>query len=275
MVLEKFLQPLMIPVGEVFGVSSQGGQQASLMFDLGCHLSTEAQEVMLDDADDVETVGHDLGVGKPPGDHLPVGCAQIDAHNLDLVAAFEREEKGQEIALAATLNHIEDFPVLQVAEGGYQTAAPVKGMFIDADDGGSGLVTSFLSFEMSELGVDASHAGRAHGFTFSQLGGADTLVVIFEDFSSKRFSGMMAKPDARQGGNKGSLAILTQPPSQVDMKDRSLTKTLQVPDLSVVWPLAHQPASTTPGATGGFMVVTGLNLANFANSLHTVNTIAT
>jgi len=59
------------------------------MFDPGSDLSPEAQEVMLDDANDMETVSYDLGVGEPPDDHLPVGHAQVDTHHLDLVSALE------------------------------------------------------------------------------------------------------------------------------------------------------------------------------------------
>jgi len=127
---------------------------------------------------------------------------------------------------------------------------------------------------MSELGVDTAHTGRPQAFTLGQSGSTDAMIVILKDPSSKGFGGVVPWSYSRQGGNERTPAILAEPTAQPDVQDRSLAKTLQVTHGPPIRPLAHQPATTAAGTTGGPMIETSVNLRVFTDPFYSVNTVS-
>ena len=63
--------------GEEFvGVGAQGGEVASVVFDVGCDLAHQVHEVLLDHSNDVVAISDDLGVGEVFANQGAVGTAQ-------------------------------------------------------------------------------------------------------------------------------------------------------------------------------------------------------
>lgn len=117
---------------------AQGGQEAAMLGDFGSDLAEEFEEVVLDDADDVEAVGNDLCSGEVALDERAVGRAQIDADNAHLVPAVQGLQEAFEVLGAFALGDIEDLVVAQVTEGGGEAAALVQSVFIDSEELGAG-----------------------------------------------------------------------------------------------------------------------------------------
>ena len=70
-------------------VFTQDGEGADMVFDFRCDLSAEGHEMVNDDANDVEAIGNDFGVWEPLADQGAVGAGEVDADDLDALAAFK------------------------------------------------------------------------------------------------------------------------------------------------------------------------------------------
>ena len=51
--------------------------------------AAEAQEMVLNDPNHMESVRNDFGVGEPLSNQLPIGRREINADHFDLFAVFE------------------------------------------------------------------------------------------------------------------------------------------------------------------------------------------
>ena len=87
------LQAFLVSLSQVFGVLSEGLEQSPLVLELRNKHATEAQKVMLNNADHVKGFCHDLRIREPFSNHLPIGLGKVDTDYLDLLSAFESAEK--------------------------------------------------------------------------------------------------------------------------------------------------------------------------------------
>ena len=108
MVIEESIEGGFLRGEEVFGTSANGGEIASVVFDMGSELSDQFDEVLLDDANDMESIRDDFGVGEVFSDQSSVGTAEIHADETDVFLAFECSEIVIEILRVSTLNDIKD-----------------------------------------------------------------------------------------------------------------------------------------------------------------------
>ena len=93
---------------EVFGTSADSGEIASVVFDMGRELPDQFDEVLLDDSNDVESIGDDFGVGEVFSDQGPVGTAEIHADEADVFLAFKRGKIFIDVLRVTALDDIED-----------------------------------------------------------------------------------------------------------------------------------------------------------------------
>ena len=89
-----------------------------MIFDLRSELAEELNEVLLDDAYDVEAIGDDLCIGEVPANQGPVGTAQIHADDADFIFALEGGEVSVKVLSVTAFDDVEDPVSSQVAEGG-------------------------------------------------------------------------------------------------------------------------------------------------------------
>ncbi len=122
---------------EAIRMFTQSSEEAIVFGDLGSDLSEELHEVMLNDADDMEAVGNDFSIGEVTFDESAVRGTQIDADNAHFIPAVQGLQEAFELTGALALGDIKDAVVAQIAEGGGETAALVKSMFVDTEELGA------------------------------------------------------------------------------------------------------------------------------------------
>jgi len=86
--IEEMLEPLPLRESEPIGPLTQSSEEPSVLLDLWSDLAEQLQEVVLDDADDMEAISHDFGVGKIPSDEGSVRGTQINTDDPDFLAAL-------------------------------------------------------------------------------------------------------------------------------------------------------------------------------------------
>jgi len=70
---EEFLKSFLLPGVESRGLLAHGGEVAAMVLEFWNQEACELNEVMIDDADDMEAIGDDAGVGKVSLDESSVG----------------------------------------------------------------------------------------------------------------------------------------------------------------------------------------------------------
>ncbi len=108
MVFEESIEGGFLRGEEVFGTSANGGEIASVIFDMRGELSDEFDEVLLDDSNNVESICDDFGIGEVFSDQGPVGSAEIHADEANVFLAFKRGKIVIEILRIAALDDIKD-----------------------------------------------------------------------------------------------------------------------------------------------------------------------
>ena len=113
---------------------AQGSQRAAMVLDWRGDLAGQLQEVLGDNADDMEAIGHDLGSREVGSNQAAIGTGKIDANHANLVSALESAQKAAQIPWTAAGNNIEDPVVLKITEGGGKTLPLVKGVLVDPEN---------------------------------------------------------------------------------------------------------------------------------------------
>ena len=86
---EELLEPLLLPGAESRRLLTHGSEVAAMVLELRGQEACELDEVMIDDADDMEAIGDDTGVGKVSLDESSVGTGEIDADELNTLPTPE------------------------------------------------------------------------------------------------------------------------------------------------------------------------------------------
>lgn len=217
----------------------------------GTELAGELEQMLADQPDGVEAVGHDLGAGKPTADDRAVGVGQVDADDSDALPAPQGAQVGGQLRLAAAGAEVEDPAVLQVAEGGGEALAAMQGVLIDTKHLRAVQALAFPGFALGELGVDAAHRGRPQSLPPSQGRGTDAVIVALEDPLSPRLRAASARPDARQGLHKTAGAVGTAVTPAGDHQLTGLAKAGQMAHPAFIPPLAAEASASAARALSG------------------------
>src|SRR3954464_14815837 len=90
--------------------------------------------MVVDQANDVEAIGHDFGVGKVLANDRAVNARHVHADNLDAVFAGQLLQIMLQSRFTASEDDVEDGVRPQIAERGRVAVLPGKEMLIDAQD---------------------------------------------------------------------------------------------------------------------------------------------
>ena len=83
-------------------------EQAAILGPDRIDLAPAGQEVMVDEADDMEAIGHDLRVGKVLADQRAIDARQIHADDPHAIFARQLRQVALQRGFAAAQHHVED-----------------------------------------------------------------------------------------------------------------------------------------------------------------------
>lgn len=239
--LEEFFQGGFLSGEQVFGVCPECGQVAAVIFDLGCELAEQIDEVFLDDPNDVEAISYDAGIGEVPLDQSPVGAAEIHADNTHVFFAFELGEVGLKVLRVTTFDNIEYPVVAQVTQGGGKVSAStmassfaVDGVFVDTENWWADSIEAFVGFFAGVLVIAALDGGGAYAAASGQRTACDTVSVQLVDALAEGFGGVTVFFDAGQFREEGFTASSAQVATGVYMQVNASVEGIEVPDFAEV-----------------------------------------
>ena len=214
----------MLDLVEAIGPHSQDGEGATVILNFRGNLSAEGHEVVNDNADDMEAIGDDPGIGEPFFNEAAVGGTQIDANHPDPLPALERCHKAGQIFRASTWNNIEDFVVFEITESGRETSTLVESMLVDAQDNGAVEADALAGFSLGKLMIDAFDGGLPKLEKVGKRGGANAKVMLAIDLLAERLAAVSPGKNSGQLRNKRATAIQTAEAPGMDDQSGRLAK---------------------------------------------------
>ena len=232
---------------------------AAVALDHRGDLAAEVHEGSEQHAHDMEAVCNDAGIGEPAPDHGAVGAGEIDADDPDALAALEGAEEAAQIGLRAAFDDIEDLVVFEIAKGGGEALALVKGVLINAQHHGTLKADALGGLAPGELGVDAPDGGGANGSHPGHGGGGDALVMMKVNLLAEGLGAAPACQQPGELGHEGAPAVPAGKAPGMDDQLGGLAKAVEMTSLAPVAALAAEAAASAARAahstvgTGGDM----------------------
>lgn len=193
--------------------------------------------MLLDDPNDVEAIGDDLGVGEVFANEGAIGRAQIHADDADVFLALELSEVSIEIFWGAACDDIEDSVGAQVAEGRCElrastvsSAFAMDGVFINAKNRRADAIGAFSGFDLGILVVESLDGSRTDALAVSEDTTGDTIVVALVDGFAEGFGGVAIGLDAREGWEKRLAALSALVAMDVDFEEDLPSEAVEVTD---------------------------------------------
>jgi hypothetical protein len=122
---------------EVMAMPAHQGKEAAVLGPQRIDLPPAGQEVVIHQADHVETISHDDGIREVFSYQTTVDSSQIHADDTHLLFAWEPKEIGLQSVFGAAQRHIVDAVVLEVAKSGGIAFAAGEEVLVDAQDLGA------------------------------------------------------------------------------------------------------------------------------------------
>jgi hypothetical protein len=98
---------------EIVTMAAHQREQAAMFGSSGVDVPPAGQEVVIDEADDMEAIGDDPGLGEVLADDGAIHARQIHTHDSHPVLAGEFRQVVLQGGLAAAQHHIKDFVALK------------------------------------------------------------------------------------------------------------------------------------------------------------------
>ena len=140
----------------------------------------------MDQANDVETISDDQGIGEVVSDQRPTGRGQVHADDADPVPAFEFAEIVLQCQLAAAEYHIVDLVFGQITEGGCKPVLSGKEVFVNAEHAGTLGTLQFRRLAAEKILKVTLYRGVPNALPFSQPAAVDAVPVQLEDVAAER-----------------------------------------------------------------------------------------
>src|SRR5689334_8521803 len=182
---------------EVMAVPPHQREQAAMLGSEGIDFPPTSQELMVDEADDVETVGHNLGLGKMLAHDGAIDAGQVHADDPYTILTGEFGQVVLQSRLTAAEHNVEDGVAAQVTEGGGVAILLGKEVFIDAEDPRAGRAAAFGELSAKKVLRPALDGGAADCLALGQPAAVDSVVVRQKDAPAEWFGG------AHPGENAG------------------------------------------------------------------------
>jgi len=203
-----------------------------MVLDVGGDLTGEDHEVMDDEANDMEAVGNDAGVGEPASDQGPVRAGEVDADHSDPLAPLQGGHKGVELLWTASGQHVKDLVVFEVGKGGGKAGSFVEGVLVDTQDRWALETQAFAGLAGGELMVNALDGGRPEMEGTGESRGANAVMMATIDVLPERLGAMASWPDPGQRRDKRVAAVQAAKPPGVNEKPGRFAKAAQMLSLA-------------------------------------------
>jgi hypothetical protein len=143
-------------------MGAQCSQQAALVFHFWIYFLIGLHAHVMQQADDMEAVSHNFGIGKVSADEMPVSAAEIDTDNFDPVPALKIFQIARKVTGRTSLHNVE-YPVLpEVTESGGIALPFTEEMFVNPKDSGTLSSLDFFLREHTPLVIPAFNGCLAH-----------------------------------------------------------------------------------------------------------------
>ena len=191
---------------EVVAMAAHEAEQAAVFGAGGIDLAPAGEEVVVDEADDVEAVGDDAGVGEVFADQGAVGAGQVHANDLDGFTAAEALQIAFQSGFRAAEHDIVDLVVFEVAEGGRVAVTAAEEVLVDAEQSRALGRVPFAVLTLEAAAEVAIDGGGADLLASRQDAAIHAVQVLLVDLALEAFAGPEVRRNARQ-----PLAELTLP----------------------------------------------------------------
>lgn len=131
------------------------GEKASVFSALGVQLLPDLEEVVVDEADDVEAVSHDLCILEETFCDPAVGFGKVHDDDADLGFVEKPSERGFQSQFRASEEDVVDPVFGEIAEGGGVSFFSGEKMFVDSQDSWAGVVLHLRELMLEEVVVAA------------------------------------------------------------------------------------------------------------------------
>jgi hypothetical protein len=189
---------------------SHKGKEAAVFSTCRIELLPDFEEVVVDEPDDMEPVGHDLGIREETFCNASVGFGEIHDDDPDLKLVKKPLERALEGKFGASEEDIMDSVFGEVAEGCGITLFSCKEVLVDAEDSWAWIIFHLRELVLKEILVTAFDRGLSDLKLFRESFLADTVPVFFKDFPTECFSGALVGKDAWETIVKVFFAGLTE-----------------------------------------------------------------
>src|SRR5690348_13217178 len=163
---------------------------------------------MINEADHVESIGHDLGFGEVFAYDGAVDAGQVHTDDTDALLARQSLQIRRQSGFTAPQHHIENCVMPEVAEGGGISILPGKEMFVDTEHPRANLTAPLGQFPLQKILEPALHSGAADFLPPPQAAAVHPVVMRHEHAAPERFSGALTRKNAGKPLPKRAPAIL-------------------------------------------------------------------
>jgi hypothetical protein len=183
---------------EIVAVAAHEAEQAAVLAGDRIDLPPGGQKMLIDEADDVEAVGDDTGVGEVLLHQSAIGDREIHAHHTHVLFGLQTLKIGFQSGFGAAQDHIIDFVVLQVAEGGGIALAPGEKVLVDAEDARATRRAQFGELALEGAPEVTLDGGGAERLAPAQPAAVDAVEVVAKDHLLEGFAGALPEENTRE-----------------------------------------------------------------------------
>src|SRR5579862_1725584 len=196
---------------QVVTMTAHQAQQTPMLCSHRIQFLPASQEVMVDDADHMETIGHDSGLGKVLSDQRAIHAGQIHAHHFHQLLALQFFQPGFQRRFAAPGHHVVNAVIPQIAEGGGVTQLAREEVLVDSQNGWTHRTGPFCGKAAQIVAEPAFHSGAGEALALPQPAAADAIVVLLTNAAPEWFAGSQPRQNAGEALPETAFAAQTSP----------------------------------------------------------------
>src|SRR5579871_876392 len=204
-------QALVLQNREVVAMAAHQGEQPAVFSSNRVKELPAGQKVMIDGADHVESIGHNLGVGEMLLHQRPVTDRQIHADQQDQILAFEALEIGFQGGLAAAQHDIMHLMVFQVTEGRGIAVPAGEEVFVDAQNLRAQTAGAFSRQQTQIPEKPALHGRTGDPLALPQAAPADAIEMLLANAAPERLGRAQPRLNPRKALPEAAAAGPAQP----------------------------------------------------------------
>ena len=166
-------------------MSAHQADQPSMLAPLGIGVLPRSEEVLVNQPDYVEAIGHDLGSGKVLPSNAAVGFGEIHHDQLDVVFARQMAQIAVQARFRTTQTEIKHLVAVEIHQRGGIALLAAEEMLIDAEHLGTGPIGHLRDPSPAVALVPALGGSSADRVSAPQLGLGDATIVGLKHFKTE------------------------------------------------------------------------------------------